>query len=147
MKRRCTGTIPKQKLNRRSGWENRRRDPKSTSVSIKCEGVVDIFVWKGVVHREFVPRGHTTNGQIYLDVMKRLREAERRKRAEKWRNKTWMLHHNNTPANTSLLVHEFLAKHETTVVLQPHYSPDLAPVDFLCTRSRYLLWKVADFRR
>jgi hypothetical protein len=57
--------------------------------------------------------------QFYMEVMKRLREAERRKRPEGWRNKTWMLHHNNTPAHTSLLVHEFLAKHKMTVVPQP----------------------------
>jgi transposase len=62
--------------------------------------------------------------------MKRLREAERRKRPEGWRKKTWMLHHDNAPAHTSPLVREFLAKHETTVVAQPPYSPDLAPADF-----------------
>ena len=32
-------------------------------------------------------------------------------------------------ADVSLLIHEFLTKHETTVVPQPSYSPDLAPVD------------------
>jgi transposase len=32
---------------------------------------------------------------------------------------------------TSLLVCEFLAKHKTTVVPQPPYSPDFAPADFL----------------
>jgi transposase len=30
----------------------------------------------------------------------------------------------------SLLIHEFLAKQETTVVPQPPYSPDLAPAHF-----------------
>jgi transposase len=40
------------------------------------------------------------------------------------------LHHDNAPAHTSLLICEFLAKHETTVIPQPPYSPDLAPVDF-----------------
>jgi hypothetical protein len=104
---------------------------KSTSESIKCLGVVDIFFFdgRGVVHQEFVPR-QTVNGQFYLEVMKRLREAERRKRPEGWRDKTWMLHHDNAPAHTSLLIREFLAKHETTVVPQPPYSPDLAPADF-----------------
>jgi hypothetical protein len=48
--------------------------------------------------------------------MKRLREAERRKRPEGWKNKTWMLHHDNAPAHTSLLVRQFLAKHEMVVV-------------------------------
>jgi transposase len=63
--------------------------------------------------------------------MKRLREAECRKRPEGWQNKTWILHHDNAPAHMSLLVREFLAKNEMTVVPQPPYSPDLAPVDFL----------------
>jgi transposase len=40
-----------------------------------------------------------------------------------------MLHHDNAPAHTLLLVCEFLAKHETTVIPQPPYSPDLAPAD------------------
>jgi hypothetical protein len=62
--------------------------------------------------------------------MKRLREAERRKRPEGWRNQTWMLHQDNTPAHTLLLIHEFLAKHETTVVPQLYYPPDLVPPDF-----------------
>jgi len=30
----------------------------------------------------------------------------------------------------ALLIREFLTKHETTVVSQPPYSPDLAPADF-----------------
>jgi hypothetical protein len=51
--------------------------------------------------------------------MKRLREAERRKRPEGWKNKAWKLHHENAPAHTSLLIREFLVKHETTVIPQP----------------------------
>jgi len=41
-----------------------------------------------------------------------------------------MLHHNNAPAHMSLLFHSYLAKHQTSVVPHPHYSPDLAPADF-----------------
>ena len=41
-----------------------------------------------------------------------------------------MLHHDNAPAQASLLIREFLTKHETTVVPQTPYSPDLAPEDF-----------------
>ena len=33
-------------------------------------------------------------------------------------------------ADASLLIHEVLMKHETTVVPRPSYSPDLAPADF-----------------
>jgi hypothetical protein len=56
--------------------------------------------------------------------------SAKRKRPGGWRNKTWMLHHDNIPAQTSLLIHEFLAKHEITFIPQLPYSPDLAPVDF-----------------
>jgi transposase len=43
--------------------------------------------------------------------------------------KKWMLHHDNAPAHASLLIREFLFKNETTVVLQPPYSSDLASAD------------------
>jgi len=56
--------------------------------------------------------------------------AVRRKRPQAWANNTWILHHDNAPANASLLIREFLTKHEMTVVPQPPYSPDLAPADF-----------------
>jgi hypothetical protein len=53
--------------------------------------------WKGIVHHELFPRGHTVSGQFYFEVMKHFREAVRRKRPEGWRNKTWMLDQDNTP--------------------------------------------------
>ena len=65
-----------------------------------------------------------------LNVLKRLREAVRRKRPEAWTNNTWILHDDNAPANASLLIREFLKKHETTVVPKPPDSPDLASADF-----------------
>ena len=102
------------------------------SESLKCEGDVDSFFfdWRGIVHFEFVPRGETVNKEFYLNVLKHLREAVRRKRPEAWTNNTWMLHHDNAPAHASLLIREFLTKHEMTVVPQAPYSPDLAPADF-----------------
>jgi hypothetical protein len=105
---------------------------KSTSESLKCEsvGVSFFFYWKGIIHHEFVPRCETVNKELYLKAMKRLREAVRRKMPEAWTNKTWMLHHYNAPAHASLLICEFLAKNEKSVVPQLPYSPDLVPADF-----------------
>ena len=77
-----------------------------------------VFLLEGIVHHEFVPRGETVNKEFYLKVMKRLREAVRRKRPEAWTNKTWMLHHDDAPAHASLLIREFLAKQDTIVVPQ-----------------------------
>jgi hypothetical protein len=62
--------------------------------------------------------------------MKPPSEAEWRKRPEGRRHKTWGLglHHDNAPAHTSLLIHEFLGKHETTVIPNLPYSLDLVSV-------------------
>jgi transposase len=87
------------------------------------------FDWQGVIQYEFVPRGQTVNKEFYIAVLKRLREAIHRKRPQLWMNQSWVLHHNNAPAHSLNLVHNFLAKNEMTVVPQPPYSLDLAPAD------------------
>jgi len=92
--------------------------------------LVMFFDWKGIDHREFVPRGQIVNKQLYQEVLARLRDAMvRRKRPEMWENQTWMLHHDNAPAYASLLIRSYLTKHQTSVVPHPPYSPDLAPAD------------------
>jgi len=54
------------------------------------------------VNRKNIPRGETVIEEFYLNVLKRFRAAVRRKRPEAWTNNTWMLHHDNAPAHTSL---------------------------------------------
>ena len=86
---------------------------------------------EGVVHYEFLlPQGRTVNKEYYLEVMQSLHEAVRKKRPDVWRENRWMLQHDNAPSHSSFLVCDFLAKHATTVLPQPPYSPDLAPADF-----------------
>jgi hypothetical protein len=70
------------------------------------------------------------NKQLYQEVLMRLRDAVRRTRPELWENQTWMLHHDNAPDHASLLICNYLAKHQTSVVLHPPSSPDLASADF-----------------
>ncbi|UYV65463.1 hypothetical protein LAZ67_3004436 [Cordylochernes scorpioides] len=62
--------------------------------------------------------------------MRNLREAICQKHPDLWKNKNWLLHHDNAPAHTSLLVRDFLAKNNTLMMPQPQYFPDLAPCDF-----------------
>ena len=88
------------------------------------------FYWKGIVHHEFVPAGQMVNQHLYVKVLTRLREAVRRKRPVLWTNKIWMLHHDNAPAHSVLLILNYLAKHQTSIVPHPPYSPDLAQADF-----------------
>jgi len=51
----------------------------------------------------------------------------------------WVLHHNNAPAHTALLIRGFLAKKSIPVLPHPPYSPDPAPCNiylFLKLKSK-----------
>ncbi|UYV78442.1 hypothetical protein LAZ67_16001387 [Cordylochernes scorpioides] len=107
------------------------RPKKARQVRLNVKVLLTVFFdCRGVVHHEFLPQSRTVNKEYYLQVMRNLREAIRQKRPDLWKNKNWLLHHDNTPAHTSLLVRDFLAKNNTLMMPQPPYSPDLAPCDF-----------------
>ena len=82
------------------------------------------------MHYEFAPRGQTINKEYYVEVLKRLRDAVRRKRLRFWSSGDWLFHHDNAPAHSSNLVQQFLAKHKIVQLRQPPYCPDIAPCDF-----------------
>lgn len=92
--------------------------------------MIVFFDIKGIVHREFLPKGQTVNAEFYCTVLKRLREDIRRKRPSLWRDGNWVLHHDNAPAHNAFHTREFLSQTGTTVAPHPPYSPDLAPCDF-----------------
>ena len=70
------------------------------------------------------------NQTYYIEVLKRLRDAIRRKKSELRRSGEWFFHHDNASAHLALRTREFLPKHSITVLLHTPYSPDLAPCDF-----------------
>jgi histone-lysine N-methyltransferase SETMAR len=91
---------------------------------VKCENRVGSFSYiKGFEHHEFLHQGQIINSWYYLEVLKCLTENVRR-------NNSWFLHRDNAPIHASLLICDFLANTNTTVLPQPPYSPDLAPEDF-----------------
>ncbi|UYV76007.1 hypothetical protein LAZ67_13002113 [Cordylochernes scorpioides] len=107
------------------------RPKKARQVRSNVKVLLTVFFdCRGVVHHEFLPQGRTVNKEYYLQVMRNLREAIRQKRPDLWKNKNWLLHHDNAPAHTSLLARNFLAKNNTLMMPQPPYSPDMAPCDF-----------------
>ncbi|UYV70385.1 hypothetical protein LAZ67_7002806 [Cordylochernes scorpioides] len=85
---------------------------------------------KGIFHHEYLPAGQTVIKDMYLGILRRLREAIRKKRPEKWINGGWILHHDNARPHTAHLMTSFLAKNGTQILLQPPYFPDIAPNDF-----------------
>ncbi|UYV75429.1 hypothetical protein LAZ67_13000224 [Cordylochernes scorpioides] len=92
--------------------------------------LVTFFYINGLVHHEFIPFGRTINQEVYLGIMRRLREAVRLKRPERWQNNDWILHVDNARPHTAHVVVQFLAKHSTIQIPHPPYSPDLAPMTF-----------------
>ncbi|UYV65186.1 hypothetical protein LAZ67_3003497 [Cordylochernes scorpioides] len=75
-------------------------------------------------------RGQTVIKEMYLGILRRLREAIRKKRPEKWTNGGWILHHDNARPHTAHLMTSLLAKNGTQILLQPPYFPDIAPNEF-----------------
>jgi hypothetical protein len=68
---------------------------------------------KGIIHLEFIPQGQTVNEPYYVEILKRLRDAVRRKRPEPWPN-DWILHHDNAPSHKAFSVKQFLTKKPIT---------------------------------
>ncbi|GFX02083.1 mariner Mos1 transposase [Trichonephila clavipes] len=82
-------------------------------------------------NREDAPQGQAMSKEFYLDVVRKLREAVRRKRPVLWASSRWMLHHDGAPAHIAAnLVQQFLTKHGTIQAAHPPYSPDMSPPDF-----------------
>ena len=78
--------------------------------------LICFFDCRGVVHAEFVPRGQTVNQKLYLQVLKRLRETIRKKKADLWSAGDWFFHHDNAQAHTALSGMQFLTKNDMTPV-------------------------------
>ena len=94
------------------------------------------FCHEGVIHHEYAPPGQTLTKEYYIKVLRRLRDAIRRKRPQFWASGDWQFHHNNAPAHCSALMQAFLAKNHITQVCRAPYSPDLALCDY------WFFWKL-----
>ncbi|GFW20127.1 HTH_48 domain-containing protein [Trichonephila clavipes] len=71
----------------RSQWKTpgSPRPKKARQVRSKIKVMLIVFFEAdGIVHPEYAPQDQTVNKEFYLDVMRRLREAVRRKRPVLW---------------------------------------------------------------
>jgi hypothetical protein len=76
---------------------------------------------------------------MYINTRRRLMDAVRKKRPQKWRINGWFLLLDNAPGNRSVMVKNVLPKNNTrmTTLEHPQYAPDLGPADFyMFTRLR-----------
>jgi histone-lysine N-methyltransferase SETMAR len=103
----------------------------ATDINVQDQNNVDLlFDIRVIIHFEFVPEGTAVNQAFYVEGLKRLIDAVRRKRREFWRDRSLILHHDNAPAHCSLRVSQFLAGKGISAMDHPPYSPELAQADF-----------------
>jgi len=62
------------------------------------------FDYQRNVHHEYVPKGQNITKKYYIGILRRLRDAVRRKRPEFKRPGGWKLYHDNTPAHSTHIV-------------------------------------------
>jgi hypothetical protein len=58
---------------------------------------------------------------MYIIIVRRRRDAVRKKRPEKLRTNSWFLLHDNAPAHRSVLVKDSLAKNDVTILQHSPY--------------------------
>jgi len=92
--------------------------------------LVIFFDLQGVIHKEFVPEGETTNAVYYKGVMERLLNRIRCVRPGMCESGVWFLLHYNAPSHNETIVKQFLAQRKVTVLDLPQYSPELAPAEY-----------------
>ena len=125
------GMNQKQSLSHHSGIVQIHRDRKKRDKVGRMRSILVVFFDSmGIVYHEYAPRGQTVNQKYYKSVLERLRENMRKKRPALWRDRNWILHHDNVLAHRAFSIIEFLAKFQIPVLPQPPYSPDIAPADF-----------------
>ncbi|KAJ4437155.1 hypothetical protein ANN_17290 [Periplaneta americana] len=122
--------VPKRQS---SVWKSKKSPRKQTFPSDTSKGKVMLEVFfdsQGLIHHEFIPEGRTVTKELYVEILRRLRDAVRMKRPEKWVENNWFLMHDNAPAHRAIIVKNFLARHNITALDHPPYSPDLSPPDY-----------------
>ncbi|GFU82754.1 putative mariner transposase [Trichonephila clavipes] len=96
MSREFTDTIPKQSSSRHNG--TRPKEARQVRSKIKVTLIV-FFDADGIFHLEYAPQDQTVNKEFYLDFMRRLREAVRRKRPVLCASSRWMFHRDGAPVH------------------------------------------------
>ena len=66
----------------------------------------------------------------YVEVLREFRKRFLGKRPALFKSGQWNFHQDNTPVHNSILVTDYLSKMGIKTLLQPPYSPDLAPFGF-----------------
>jgi hypothetical protein len=91
--------------------------------------LIYFFDIRDIINFEFISEGTAVNQTFYVEVLKRLTHAVRRKRGELRGHRSLILHHDNAPAYSSVRVSQFSAGKDIFAMDHLMYSPGLAPAD------------------
>lgn len=105
-----------------------------------------------IVHYEFEPESQTVSAVLHVEVQKCLNDRVCRARPNLSKDGCWILHHDySPPANSELIMREFLARTfgtSITLLAHPPQSKDLAPWDIFFLFRKYKLvlrgWHIVD---
>ncbi len=81
-----------------------------------------------VISKEFIEG--TVNSAVYIQAIRNMREAYRRKRPANWSGRDFHLLQDNASPHTSDDTEEYLQSVNQSVWEHPRYSPDLLPCDY-----------------
>ena len=91
--------------------------------------------WKGVLYYELLPENQTINSNKYCSQLDQLKAALDKKRPELVNRKPINFHEDNARLHVSLMTRQKLLQLGWEVLINPPYSPDIAPSDFHLFRS------------
>lgn len=105
--------------------------PKKFKSSRSTKKIMATVFWdtQGVILVDFLQDRATIDSETYVNTLRKLKEALRKKRPLKDIHSI-KLHHDNARPHTSFFTTQAIAKMGWSVVPHPPYSPDLAPSDF-----------------
>ncbi len=98
-------------------------------ISQKKVMVILFFNSVGIISVDFV-EGGTVDSEVYIDSLKRMREAYRCKRPHFWADRQFYLLQDNASPHRSTDTVEYLQSVNQLLWTHPPYSPDLSPCDF-----------------
>ncbi|GFU67696.1 mariner Mos1 transposase [Trichonephila clavipes] len=96
--------------------------------------------WKRIIYYELLPYHQRLNLNHYCHQLDRLKLGIDQKRPELANRSGIVFHQNNARPHTSVVTRQKLWELGLEVLMDPSYSPDLAPIDYhLCLALQYFL--------
>ncbi len=79
---------------------------------------------------EFLDRDERMDSDLYISILKCVREAIRIKHPDLWNQKNFFIHQDNALCHVSIQMAEYFHSMDQDLRAHPPYSPDLALCDF-----------------